>query len=681
MYKQNFLLASLLTMVLTVALTACTMISPQVQDETVPAEGENGTLPSNPESAEMYVDPSGLFSAPIPTNWVATTESGYARFASPDDGILIYLLAVENEDSAQAIASAWEMADPAFDRPIDQQIDAPPQGGLDALTVINYEFDEENERFYQGVARLYDGMQYILLVNGKLADLQQRQAQISIIDSGLTITALNEVNLAEMEPLPLTDVLPELERFIEVELERFAIPGAAVAIVQDGEVAYSRGFGMTEAGGKTPMTPQTHMMIGSTGKSLTTMLIATLVDQGVMTWDTPVIEVLPEFAVSDPELTESITLRNLVCACTGVPRRDFELIFNANDLNAEGIVDSLATFEFFTDFGEAFQYSNQLVATGGYAAVAANGTAYGDLFSGYADALQANVFDPIGMENTTVFFADVEAGDNYAIPHSAALDGSYMPIPMNAEELLIPIMPAGSHWSTLDDMTRYMLTELALGVAPDGTRVVSAENLQETWEPQVPVSADTDYGLGWFVSDYKGLALIDHGGNTLGFTSSFGFLPEIDLGVIVLTNAQGSNPFNNGVRTRLLELLFAQEAEVETALQFVYEQGLERIEELNSQIEELDPSTVEGYLGLYENEALGDFDLRLEDGELLADVGEFVMTLLPVADEDEPETIAGYLTMTPPIQGALFEFEEDENGVPVITFGAGAVSYTFTPVE
>ena len=108
------------------------------------------------------------------------------------------------------------------------------------------------------------------------------------------------------------------------------------------------------------------MLIGSTTKTMTTLLMAQMVDEGVMTWDTLVTEVLPSFAVADPAITEAITMENLVCACTGVPRRDLELVFNSDELSAEEVVESLETFRFFTDFGEAFQYSNQMVATAGY---------------------------------------------------------------------------------------------------------------------------------------------------------------------------------------------------------------------------------------------------------------------------------------------------------------------------
>jgi CubicO group peptidase (beta-lactamase class C family) len=112
-----------------------------------------------------------------------------------------------------------------------------------------------------------------------------------------------------------------------------------------------------------------------------------------------------------------------------VPRRDLELIFNADDLTAEDIVASLRTFEFFTDFGEAFQYSNQLVGTGGYAAAAAAGADYGDLFTGYETSLQERILDPIGMTSTTLSFETVEAAGDAATPHTLALSGAYTPIP------------------------------------------------------------------------------------------------------------------------------------------------------------------------------------------------------------------------------------------------------------
>ncbi len=655
--------------------------SPAAMEEaaqgTVPAA--DGTLPPAnqtvpTEAADLYVDPNGLFTAPIPTNWTATQEEGYVTLSDPDGAILMHLLTLPADDLESAVDEGWQLVDPAFDLAVEDTMSPPARDGIEEVYFVQYEIGDD-EVIYQAISRLYDGTAYLLLVDAELATAQRRQAQISIIDSGFTITTPEEeTDLSSSGALPAdAAIIAELESFVEQGLADFGIPGAAVGIVQDGEIVYMNGFGVTEAGGE-PITPQTHMMIGSTGKSLTTLLMAMLVDEGLMEWDTPVIDVLPEFAVADPALSETITLRNLVCACTGVPRRDNELLFNADELSAEDIVDSLSTFEFFTDFGEAFQYSNQMVGTGGYAAAAADGAEFGSLFDGYTSSLGSRVLDAVDMPSTTLSFDEVRERGQYAQPHAATFDFVYELLPLEDEEVLVPIAPAGSHWSTLEDMANYMLMQLANGVAVDGTRVVSEENLAETREAQVPVSANTDYGLGWFIGEYSGQRLIDHGGNTLGFTSDFAFLPDADLGIIVLTNAQGTNSFSAAVRNRLFELVFEQPPTAGEQAQFSLEQAQEAFAEPEGLLDSVDAEAVAPYLATFRNEALGEVTLSLEGDALVLDVGEFASALRPLEEEGELE---GYLATDAPIIGTLFELIEDEAGNPTVSFGAGASVYVF----
>ena len=630
-----------------------------------------------PAAAGTYDDPQGRFSVPIPTNWAVEEGDGYVLLSEPEGAISLYLLVLPGTDPEAAIAEAWARVAPEFALE-PTFIEPPSEGGVERTVVANY--DSDDERVYQGYARLDEGNVYILLVAGDLAALERRGAQTNIIATGFEITGLAEEDLTGAEPLPVTEeITSQLETFVEDALKQFGIPGAAVAVVQNGEVVFAEGFGVKEAGGTEPVTPDTQMMIGSTGKTVTTMLMAILVDDGLITWDTPVADVLPEFAVADSDLTQTITVRNLVCACTGVPRRDFELFFNADSLSAEDVVESLRTFEFFTDFGEAFQYSNQMVGTGGYAAAAADGAVFGGLFGGYAASLQERVLGPIGMANTTLSFDEVEARGDHGVPHQSGFDGTYAPIPLSVEQILEPIAPAGSHWSTASDMARYLETELGVGVAPDGARVVSEENLRTTWEAQVPVSATTSYGLGWFVDEYKGLRLLHHGGNTLGFTADLAFLPDANLGIVVLTNAQGTNPVNEAVRTRLFELVFGGGPEAEAALTFVFGQVEEALAELEESVQTADPAAAEGFVGAYTNDALGDITLALDDTTLTFDAGEFVSELRPVVDDSgEPD---GYILYGPPLAGVPVKLEGADNASPTVIFGEGASSYTFERVE
>lgn len=626
-----------------------------------------------------YEDPEGRFSVTIPTGWTATKEDGYAHLASPAGGINVYLLVSESADPETAVAEGWTTVLPDFTLEPTETIEPPSTPGVERSVLVNYDSGNPDELF-QALAQLHDDTVYTMLIAGDLEALQRRAAQLQIVATSFRITALEETDLSEAQPRSATDLIAEFEPFVAETLEAFGVPGAAVAIVQGDEIVYASGFGVIEAGSDEPVTPDTQLMIGSTGKTMTSLLVATLVDDGLIDWDTPVAEVLPEFAVADPELSREITFRNLLCACTGVPRRDFELFFNADELSAEAIIESLSTFEFFTDFGEAFQYSNQLVGTAGYAAAAADGATFGNLFDGYVTSLHERVLDPIGMPHTTLSFADVRERGEYAIPHQVDLDsGDYEPIDLALEEMLMPIAPAGAHWSTASDMARYLLTELNRGVSPDGETVVSEENLRETWEPQVPISATDSYGLGWIVSDYHGLEMFSHGGNTLGFTSEFAFLPDADLGVVVLANAQGANGFTGAVVGRLLELVYDQPAQSAAQIEFVVAQSERMLEQAQESIQaHAAADEVEQYLGTYENAALGGITLTMEDGQLVMDAGEFSSEIRPMLN-DRGEFDA-FVTYGVPLAGLPVELRL-EDGKPVVLLGQGAVLYRFEQAD
>ncbi|MBZ0287498.1 MAG: beta-lactamase family protein, partial [Anaerolineae bacterium] len=323
-----------------------------------------GIVPVMAQADEaVYEDPDGRFSLPIPTNWTAEPGEGFVTVSDPDGKILVYALVIEGDDIAKAIDDAWKRVAPDFEFKPQQTQEVPSAANVDATLIITA-LNDDQSRVYQGYGQRVGSEIYIMLFDADVVAATERASQLQIVASGLTINSVEKIDLTGVKPLALTgDRADEFERYIQDTLEQLEIPGAAVAVVQDGEIVYSKGFGVRELGQDDPVTPETLMMVGSTTKSMTTMMMATLVDDGKMDWDQPVIDILPDFAVADPELTKTITVRNLVCACTGVPRRDLEWVFNS--LTPEEIIASLSTFRFFTDFGEAFQYSNQMVATGG----------------------------------------------------------------------------------------------------------------------------------------------------------------------------------------------------------------------------------------------------------------------------------------------------------------------------
>ncbi len=237
---------------------------------------------------------------------------------------------------------------------------------------------------------------------------------------------------------------------------------------------------------------------------------------------------------------------------------------------------------------------------------------------------------------------------------------------------------AASPWSTVLDMGRYLTTELDQGVAPDGTRVVSAVNLAVTWEPQVPISAEASYGLGWIIDEYKGLTVIHHDGSTLGFSSALAFLPDINTGITVLSNQYGSL-LNDALRVRLLELLFDQPKEHDALVRFSVEQTEKALVELRANLlDSVDVAVVTPFLGTYTNPALGSLTLALEGESLLADAGEFVVELVPhVGDDGE---VDAYWSIS---SGLALELELllAEDGRPTVVLGGGAAEYVFEPTS
>jgi CubicO group peptidase (beta-lactamase class C family) len=639
------------------------------------------TSPSAPEQEAIYKDPGGLFSVTVPTDWTIESEDTYGTLTSPDEGVVVYVVVADSNDIEKAVRAAWIVVDPEFDLEPAEVTEVLAPESFEKLVVTSYSTGDERD-FVLASGRLHEGTVIALLIRGKTTAVTKYTPQIQSIGSGIRVNNIPEAadssiaDLRGVDPLPLTDDLSaELEAYIIDAMDRFQVPGAAVAIVQGNEVVYVQGFGFRELGGDKPVNPETLMMIGSTTKSMTSMMMATLVDERLIDWDTPVVDILPPFAISDPDVTPNVTIRHLMCNCTGVPGKDLELIFNSEVLTPRDVVESLAQYELLGEFGETFQYSNEMVSTAGYVATMATGRGYDDLYDSYVALMQTHVLDPIGMNDSTFSFDQVRAGDNYASPHNFNLAFEHHPIPLRFEEAHLPIAPAGALWSNVLDMARFLITQLNEGISPDGTRVVSADNLTLTWEPQVTIAGSASYGLGWLVDDYRGLLMIEHGGGTFGgFTSDLTFLPEVELGIVVLTN-QRASLLNQAVRFRLFELLFQQEQKVDVQLQLLYDQNKEAIAGLDKQVgERVDPEIVDPYLGTYTSDTLGEVTVTLQNGgKLLFDTGGYWNELRPKVGED-----GSYLFYeNPNVLGWAVTFTTDGKGSVAMTVAGN----TFEKVE
>jgi CubicO group peptidase (beta-lactamase class C family) len=501
--------------------------------------------------------------------------------------------------------------------------------------------------------------------------------------------------LTGISPLPLTgELLATFEAYVAAKLTEFHIPGAAVAVVQGGEVTFLQGFGVRELGRPEPVAADTLLRIGSVTKSFSSLLAATLVDTGRVTWETPLVDLLPDFAVADPDLTSRLTMADAFCACTGLPRRDWEIVLNSHALTPEGIIAGMSRIPLAAPYGAKYQYSNQMVAVGGYAAAVADGGSPTNLGPDYAIALRARVLNPIGMTHSTLALAEVLARGDYATPHGADITSTLCPLPLLEDnDWVATVAPSGGLWSSAREMARYVQTELNRGVSPDGVRVVSAANLERTWQPGVAMSAlpgtSQHYGLGWVVSAYGGQRMVSHAGATLGFHSQVTLLPEAQLGVVVLTNATVGVAVSLSVAAvyRLLELLFDQPATIDAVLAPGLAAAAQARTDLLAHLGQVDPAAVTPYLGRYANPDLGSATLALREGKLIFDAGEHRSELRPRVGAGG--TVSDYVFIDPPLGGFPPEFsvtlDQDSGGPRIVVTvlanpGEAEEVYLFAPV-
>lgn len=615
----------------------------------------------------------------VARGWFVSTAGGRVLLEDPDRELRLTLLEMRTggpvTDGASAIAAAWAKAQPGFAREVRHATDPPARDGWDAIRQQVYESSTDEKRTVVGIARRKGEVWYVALLDGADAALDRRGAQINTVLLSFKAPGAERESFAGRPAHALdAERQARLAAFVDSARVATRVPGAAVAVVQGGRVVFQRGFGVRDLRDRQPVTPGTLFMIGSTTKSLTTLLMARLADSGRLAWGQRVVEMYPGFALGDSDVTRQVTLAHTVCACTGLPRQDLEMLFEFAGLGAEQTVARMRSMKPTTGFGETFQYSNTMVSTGGYVAAHVAHPAL-PLGEAYDRAMQSLVYEPLGMSSTTCDFGRV-ARANHARPHGEDLRGTMLALPMECEHALVPVRPAGGAWSSVEDLARYLSLELAGGLGPGGTRVVSEANLLRRREPQVKITDELSYGLGLFVETETGVRVVHHGGNTLGFTSDLFFLPEHGVGVVVLANAGGANTFRNVVHRRVLELLFDGREEATESLDYsLARQAHIREKELAEVQWAPERSWLRGLAGTYDNPALGRVRISVRGTEAVFDTGEWRSGL---ARKTGADGVAKVLLTSPPWAG-LELVPTARDGRTSLRLVFGQQEYDFVP--
>ena len=589
-----------------------------------------------------------------PEGWTLSVRGPATILGAPEGDSWIALVDVEAADAGAAVSEAWQAYDPRAEWPLEVVHEQPDRDGWSQRRTFVYRTPPNARRSVLAFTRLADDVWTVAIYDMSQPVAEKRGGQVALVFDRLLPKGYERESFAGTQAHPLDEErLAELARFVADGLETLGVPGAALGIVENGEVVLVRGFGVRDLQEKRPVEADTLFMVASNTKALTTLLLARLVDRGAMRWETPVTTLLPSFRLGDPETTEKVLVEHLICACTGLPRQDFEWLFEFGDMTPEGAMATLGTMQPTSEFGELFQYSNPMAAAAGFVG---GHVLYpeAELGEAYDRAMRVEVFEPLGMASTTFDFEKALAGD-HALPYAPDVDGDVAPAVMGINYAVIPVRPAGAAWSTVPDMLSYVQMELAEGLLADGTRYISREPLLARRDELVAIGNDAIYGMGLMVDSTYGVPVVHHGGDMIGYHSDMMWLPDHGVGAVILTNGDPGWILRSQFRRKLLEVLFdgrpEAEAQMAAAGESFYDQLAAEREQLTVPAA---PAHAAKLAPRYANPALGEIDVLRPagaDGPTVFDFGEWQS---PMATRENDDGTVSFVTTAPGISG--FEF-------------------------
>ena len=592
-----------------------------------------------------------------PAGWTVSVRGPATILAAPEGDSHIALVDVRAPTADSAIALAWAAYMPAHTWPLRVVTPQPDQDGWSDRRNYSYQTSPNEKRGVAMQAQRAGDVWTVVVYDMSDATGEKRLAAVQLIFDRLLPKGYTRESFAGMKAATLDAArLARLSAFTQQAMRELGVPGVAVGIVQDGKVVFADGFGVRELGRPAKPDGNTLFMVASNTKALTTLMLAKLVDAHRFGWETQVTSLLPSFKLGDSATTRQVLVRHLICACTGLPRQDLEWLFEFKNATPETALRSLGTMHPTSKFGEMFQYSNPMAAAAGYTG---GHVAFPtlDLGAAYDTAMQTLVFGPLGMTSTTFNYSRALAG-NHASPHAPDVDSKTSVAAMDINYSVIPVRPAGAAWSSVRDMLKYVSMELAEGKLPDGTQYIGRETLLTRRAPNVPIGKEATYGMGLMVDTKYGTPVVHHGGDMVGFHSDMMWLPEQQVGAVVLTNGNPGWVIRDVFQRKLLEVLFDGRAEADAD---VAAQGKNWYTQLAADRKLLtvpaDAAESVKLAGHFHNDALGDIDVRRTGGRTVFDFGEFRSE---VATRKNPDGSISFVTIAPGISG--FEFVVSDAG-------------------
>ncbi|WP_417199379.1 serine hydrolase [Bizionia sp.] len=418
----------------------------------------------------------------------------------------------------------------------------------------------------------------------------------------------------------------QIDSVVNYAMSQFNVAGCAVAVVKDGKIIHESGYGVKSIDTKEPVNPNTNFAIASNSKAFTTAALAMLVEDGKLNWDDKVKTHIPEFTMYNQYVEENFNIIDLVTHRSGLGLGVGDLMFFPQGSNFT-IDDLLASFQHFkpeSAFRTKWDYDNLLYIVAGELIARKSGMTW-EAF------IDSRIFKPLAMENSYASLAEIPQTGNVSASHSTET-GTIRIIP-TFEEMINGA--AGGIFSNVNDMSAWMLLQLHEGTYGDGLKkqLFSKDNHYEMWKIHTVMDANNNprynshfagYGLGWFLTDVKGNMQVEHTGGLPGMLSKVVMIPDLDLGIVVLTNTSndGGGLFSAITQTIIdmyLDMDDFQWIDKYAAYMKSNQSGADAVvEKVWDSVAKYDQSKIKtkNYIGMYEDVWFGKMEVFVKDNQL-----------------------------------------------------------------
>ena len=414
-----------------------------------------------------------------------------------------------------------------------------------------------------------------------------------------------------------------IDKIVDKVLQDWHAAGVAIAVVEKDKIIYSKGFGYRDYEKKLPVTPNTVFAIGSCTKAFTSGLLGILRQEGKLDFETPVRQYLPELVFNNDDLNAHVTLRDMMSHRTGLSRYDLSWYFFSPS-SRDSLLYRIRYMVPNEPLRYKWQYNNFMFMAQGVVAEKLTGKSW-------EENIKTRFFDSLGMNHSSTSLAGFKVEDA-ALGYDVVKDSILKKLPYKD---LTAIAPAGSINSNVNDMAKWVIAWIN-GGKYNGKQVLPASYVSEAISAQMPMGGSlpekgnpdiygSSYGLGWMLASYRGHYLVQHGGNIDGFSANTCFYPSDSIGIIILTNGNGT-PVPGLLRNIISDRLFGKKyyAWSDTAMKGINDMKVKQKDiEKNAAVAKIKGADVirkdlKDYTGNYASNAFGKFEVILQNDSLFA---------------------------------------------------------------